>query len=228
MIFLLLIAITINIIMKIKITSTYALVTTALAVLVSSCGSNVTVAKRYHSGGFNFSFGGGSDGEKAVAKTTVKKPVIKKIGKMPAADVAEETAIASVAQSKTVANYAEAALKANQQTSVTSTSTEVASVLATKAEKTSNNVVVKSATVAKHVVKSAKTSSGPGKSQVIALVLAILVGVIGVHRFYLGYPMEGVLQLLTGGGCGIWTLIDIIRIITGDLQPADGEYEETL
>jgi len=63
--------------MKIKITSTYALMATALAVLVSSCGSNVTVAKRYHSGGFNFSYGGGSDGEKAVAKATAKKPVIK-------------------------------------------------------------------------------------------------------------------------------------------------------
>jgi len=202
--------------MKIKFTSTYALMATALAVLVSSCGSNVTVAKRYHSGGFNFSFGGGSDGEKAVAKATAKKPVIKKIGKMPAADVTEETSLVGVAQSNTTSNYAEAALKANQQI-VPTTSTEVASVLATKAEKSSRGEVAK-----------AKTSSGPGKSQVIALVLAILVGVIGVHRFYLGYPMEGVLQLLTGGGCGIWTLIDIIRIITGDLQPADGEYEETL
>lgn len=97
--------------MKLKITSTYALLTTAVAVLVSSCGSNVTVAKRYHSGGFNFSFGGGTDGEKAVAKTSVKKPVIKKIGKMPAADVAEETAVVAIANPKTVSNYAEAALK---------------------------------------------------------------------------------------------------------------------
>ena len=213
--------------MKLKITSTYALLTTAVAVLVSSCGSNVTVAKRYHSGGFNFSFGGGTDGEKAVAKTSVKKPVIKKIGKMPAADVAEETAVVAIANPKTVSNYAEAALKATQQTTISSTSTEVASVLATKAGKKSSNEVVKSATVAKQVVKSAKSSSGPGKSQIIALILALVVGVIGVHRFYLGYPMEGVLQLLTAGGCGIWTLIDIIRIATGDLQPADGEYEET-
>lgn len=213
--------------MKIKITSTYALMATAVAVLVSSCGSNVTVAKRYHSGGFNFSFGGGSDGEKAVAKATAKKPVIKKIGKMPAADVTEEISLVGVAQSNTTSNYAEAALKANQQI-VPTTSTEVASVLATKAEKSSRGEVAKATVSAKQVVKAAKTSSGPGKSQVIALVLAILVGVIGVHRFYLGYPMEGVLQLLTGGGCGIWTLIDIIRIITGDLQPADGEYEETL
>ena len=214
--------------MKIKITSTYALAATAVAVLVSACGSNVTVAKRYHSGGFNFSFGGGSDGEKAVAKSTAKKPVIKKIGKMPAADGSEETAIVGVAHSNGTTNYAEAALKANQQTTVTTTSTEVASVLAGNAQKSTSSETVKSSVAAKQAVKASKASSGPGKSQVIALVLAILVGVLGVHRFYLGYPMEGVLQLLTAGGCGIWTLIDIIRIITGDLQPADGEYEATL
>ena len=38
----------------------------------------------------------------------------------------------------------------------------------------------------------------------------------------------GVLMLLTGGGCGIWALIDLVRIITGDLQPKDGTYTETL
>jgi len=37
-----------------------------------------------------------------------------------------------------------------------------------------------------------------------------------------------IVQLLTLGGCGIWALIDMIRIITGDLQPKDGEYEKTL
>ncbi len=45
---------------------------------------------------------------------------------------------------------------------------------------------------------------------------------MGIHRFYLGYPVIGVIQLLTFGGFGIWTLIDFIMIITGDLKPADG------
>jgi hypothetical protein len=36
----------------------------------------------------------------------------------------------------------------------------------------------------------------------------------------LGYPLIGVLQILTLGGLGIWILIDLIRIITGDLGPA--------
>jgi hypothetical protein len=67
-----------------------------------------------------------------------------------------------------------------------------------------------------------------GKSQLIALILVILVGGLGIHRFYLGYTLEGVIQLLTAGGCGIWALIDLIRIVMGTLKPKDGEYEKTL
>lgn len=67
-----------------------------------------------------------------------------------------------------------------------------------------------------------------GKSQLVALLLCILVGGLGVHRFYLGYTWQGIVQLLTGGGCGIWALIDLIRIITGSLTPKDGDYDTTL
>lgn len=74
--------------------------------------------------------------------------------------------------------------------------------------------------------KASKESSGD--SQLIALLLCWFMGGLGIHRFYLGYTTEGILQLLTAGGCGIWWLIDLIRIITGDLGPKDGEYTETL
>ena len=70
--------------------------------------------------------------------------------------------------------------------------------------------------------------SGGGKSQLAALLLCIFVGVIGIHRFYLGYTWQGIVQLLTAGACGIWTLIDLIRIITGSLQPKNGSYDKTL
>jgi len=66
-----------------------------------------------------------------------------------------------------------------------------------------------------------------GKSQVAALLLCFFIGIIGIHRFYLGYTWQGVVQILTLGGLGIWTLIDFIRIITGDLQPKDGSYDKT-
>lgn len=67
-----------------------------------------------------------------------------------------------------------------------------------------------------------------GKSQGVALLLVILVGVLGIHRFYLGYTGVGIAQLLTLGGCGIWSLIDLIRIITGDLKPKGGDYAKKL
>lgn len=70
--------------------------------------------------------------------------------------------------------------------------------------------------------------SGGGKSQLVALLLCIFVGAIGIHRFYLGYTWQGIVQLLTAGACGIWSLIDLIRIITGSLQPKNGPYEKTL
>ena len=67
-----------------------------------------------------------------------------------------------------------------------------------------------------------------GKSQIVALLLVIFVGVLGIHRFYLGYTWQGIVQLLTLGGFGIWAFIDFIRIILGDLQPKNGSYSKTL
>ena len=71
-------------------------------------------------------------------------------------------------------------------------------------------------------------SAGGSKSQLVALIICGLVGTLGIHRFYLGYTWQGIVQLLTAGACGIWTLIDFIRIITGSLKPKDGEYDVTL
>ncbi|HEY0034791.1 MAG TPA: TM2 domain-containing protein [Devosia sp.] len=55
-----------------------------------------------------------------------------------------------------------------------------------------------------------------------ALLLAFFVGVFGVHRFYTGHIGIGIAQLLTLGGCGIWSLIDFIMIITGSYKDVNG------
>ena len=74
---------------------------------------------------------------------------------------------------------------------------------------------------------SSPAIAGDGKSQIIAAILAFAIGGLGIHRFYLGYTWQGVVQLLTLGGCGIWALIDLLRICTGDLQPKNGSYAKT-
>ena len=77
-------------------------------------------------------------------------------------------------------------------------------------------------------IASKTAPTAEGKSQLTALLICGFIGVLGIHRFYLGYTWQGIVQLLTAGVCGIWTTIDFVRIITGSLQPKDSEYEKTL
>ena len=46
----------------------------------------------------------------------------------------------------------------------------------------------------------------------LTLVVSILVGSLGVDRFMMGQIGLGILKLITGGGCGIWWLVDMILI----------------
>lgn len=52
-------------------------------------------------------------------------------------------------------------------------------------------------------------ASVPLKSPMTTILLAWLLGGFGADRFYLDQTGLGVVKLLTGGGCGIWWLIDI-------------------
>ncbi len=60
------------------------------------------------------------------------------------------------------------------------------------------------------------------KSWIATLLLCLFLGEIGVHRFYVGKVGTGILQLITLGGCGIWTLIDFIMILIGKFTDKDG------
>ena len=60
------------------------------------------------------------------------------------------------------------------------------------------------------------------KSYTTALILSILLGGLGIDRFYLGYTGLGVAKLLTLGGCGIWALIDLILIAMRNVPDSDG------
>ena len=60
------------------------------------------------------------------------------------------------------------------------------------------------------------------KEWLVTLLLSLFLGTLGVHRFYVGKIGTGILQLITLGGCGIWTLIDIIMIVTGKFTDKGG------
>jgi len=136
-------------------------------------------------------------------------PVTTSVVSVPASveSIATVSSNVSVAESKTVATKLHVAKRQGSVAPVKSMQT-----LAEKAVK-------------KSPAAASEKNSG-SRSWMVAVLLCIFVGTLGVHRFYLGYTLEGVLQLLTLGGLGIWTFIDLIRILMRDLQPKDGSYDD--
>lgn len=59
------------------------------------------------------------------------------------------------------------------------------------------------------------------KSKTTAIVLCFFFGGLGIHRFYLGYTLYGIIQLFTFGGFGLWWLIDFILLITCKLKDSN-------
>jgi hypothetical protein len=62
------------------------------------------------------------------------------------------------------------------------------------------------------------------KSRLVAILLAVFIGSLGIHRFYVGKVGTGIAMIFTLGGLGIWTLIDIILIATGSFTDIDGKF----
>jgi TM2 domain len=61
-----------------------------------------------------------------------------------------------------------------------------------------------------------------GSEWFITLMLSFFLGFLGAHRFYTGHMLIGFLQLLTFGGCGIWSTIDFFQIATNKYKDGKG------
>ncbi len=58
----------------------------------------------------------------------------------------------------------------------------------------------------------------------LSWVLLTFLGLLGIHRFYMGKWISGIIYLLTGGICGLgviydfWTLNDQISLLNGSVR----------
>lgn len=61
------------------------------------------------------------------------------------------------------------------------------------------------------------------KSWMVTLLLCFFLGGLGAHRFYAGKMGTGILMLVTCGGLGVWTLIDLVMIIIKKFTDSEGK-----
>ena len=60
------------------------------------------------------------------------------------------------------------------------------------------------------------------RSRGVALILGVLGGVFGLHRFYAGRTESGIWMAVTLGGLGMWWLYDMVLLIAGEFRDGDG------
>ena len=66
------------------------------------------------------------------------------------------------------------------------------------------------------------TQATSDKDWTTLLILSLLLGSLGIDRFYAGRIGLGVLKLITFGACGIWSLVDLILVATGKFVDENG------
>ncbi|MEZ6139017.1 MAG: GYF domain-containing protein [Zavarzinella sp.] len=66
-------------------------------------------------------------------------------------------------------------------------------------------------------------------TKMVAGILAITVGIFGIHKFYLGFPMAGVLHILMNlFTCGMTSVLSFVEGILYLVKPPKQFYRETI
>ena len=179
------------------------------ALIFASCSTTVERTSSAFGGGW------GTDSKKSnLSKTEASSTAERKTQQLV---VMDETP--TFTESNTATTYTEKFETAVNEASKTHKFNAVEKVaikqIAKKVAKMDQTAPVKEQTISK---ADAATAGGLDDNEmIIAAILCFFLGYLGIHRFYLGYTTVGILQLLTAGGCGIWFIIDLVRILTGDL-----------
>lgn len=71
-------------------------------------------------------------------------------------------------------------------------------------------------------IQQGRTALASDKRILPAFLLCFFFGVFGAHRFYVGKIGSAVAQLLTIGGLGVWTLVDLIILVCGAFTDGAG------
>lgn len=198
------------------------LVFLAVIVFLGSC----TIEKRRYMSGYHVEWFGNDkvkpnhDQQKATEPTAAVQEESKQNEIAPA-----DNSMASVSEELNASDFNTAQVAAPVAPSQKIRIKDVREAVKTIKEVSKANAAAKENTT---LGASSSDAARGDHDQLIALILCIVVGGLGIHRFYMGYMWQGIVQLLTAGGCGIWWIIDLIRLITGDLKPADGTWEKEL
>jgi TM2 domain-containing membrane protein YozV len=62
------------------------------------------------------------------------------------------------------------------------------------------------------------------KNRLAALLLCFFLGLIGIHRVYVGKVGTGILYILTAGFAGIGVIVDFIMILCGSFTDKSGLF----
>ncbi|MFZ9432130.1 MAG: NINE protein [Bacteroidia bacterium] len=225
--------------MKNLMTHKLGLAFTGMALFLASCGSNATITKRYHNRGFNIAWGGGSstDGKN-------DRPATKRVKPKSSETFSEKITAESVQENSKPINFVAISANVDVAKGVAPQKMEPlkmgSNVLKTTVANAKLPSIIKPKLSKQVAVKNSPSKGDPrdGKGWGLSLVLALVLGVLGIHRFYLGYTSIGLVLCIIGtvslllnlntllGLLFIWSVIDFVRILTYDLEPKDSYYRD--